>query len=255
MTARPRLLVLLLALALLVGLASAGQARAQELVADLSDHLIAIDSEFTGADLLVFGAIEGQGDIIVLVRGPRVPVVVREKAHIFGIWLNAASVTFNDVPAFYALASSRPPEEILDGDMRRLNEVGLDQIRLDPEPGTRIDDVQDIADFREALVHLRQRNGLFVSEPGKVNFLGPRLFRTVIHFPAAVPVGRYTVDVILVRDGQVVQSFSPPLTVDKAGFGADLFDFAHDDAAIYGLLAVIGAGLAGFLGSLLFRRP
>jgi len=243
---------LLLALCLAATALAPGRAGAQELVADLSDHLIAIDSEFTGTDLLVFGAIEGEGDIVVLVRGPRSPVVVREKARVFGIWLNASSVTFEDVPAFYALATSRPPEEILDGDMRRLNEIGLDQLRLDPEPGT---DIADIAAYREALIHLRQTTGLYTAEPGKVSFLGKRLFRTVIHFPAAVPVGRYTVDVVLVRDGQVVQSFSPPLTVDKAGLGADIFDFAHDDAAFYGVLAVIGAAIAGFLGSLLFRRP
>ena len=228
-----------LAAALLLALLAADQpARAQELVADLSDHLIAIDSEFTGTDLLVFGAIEGDGDVVVIVRGPRVPVVVRQKARVFGIWLNAASVTFTDVPAFYAVATSRPPEEILDADMRRLNEIGLDQLRLDVEPDTEID---DITSYRDALIHLRQRSGLFVSEPAKVSFLGRRLFRTVIHFPAAVPVGRYTVDVVLVRDGQVVQSFSPPLTVDKAGLGADIFDFAHDESALYGILAVIGA--------------
>ena len=227
-------------------------ARAQELVADLSDHLIAIDSEFTGADLLVFGAIEGEGDIVVIVRGPRSPVVVRQKGRAFGIWLNARSVTFDDVPAFYAIASSRPIEEILDVDTRRLNEIGLDQIRLTPEPGIARDTAES---FREALIQLKQRNGLYAAEPGKVSFLGSRLFRTIIHFPAAVTVGRYTVDVILVRDGQVVQSFGPPLTVDKAGFGADVFDFAHDQAPWYGLLAVIGAAMAGFLGSLLFRRP
>jgi uncharacterized protein (TIGR02186 family) len=247
--ARAALLALCLAALCALG---PGRAGAQELVADLSDHLIAIDSEFTGTDLLVFGAIEGEGDIVVLVRGPRSSVVVREKARVFGIWLNASSVTFDNVPSFYALATSRPPEEMLDADMRRLNEIGLDQLRLEPEPGT---DIADIADFRDALVHLRQKIGLYSSEPGKVSFLGPRLFRTAIHFPAAVPVGRYTVDVILVRDGQVVQSFSPPLTVDKAGLGADIFDFAHNDAALYGLLAVIGAAIAGFLGSLLFRRP
>jgi len=244
---------LILALVLLAAFALAmPPARAQELVADLSNHLIAIDSEFTGTDLLVFGAIEDEGDIVVVVRGPRVPIVVREKARAFGIWLNAASVTFDDVPAFYAVASSRPLEEILDVDTRRLSEIGVDQLRLVPEPDV---DPATVARFREALVQLKQRRGLFVEEPGKVNFLGNRLFRTLIQFPAAVPVGRYTVDVMLVRDGQVVLSFGPPLTVDKAGFGADVFDFAHNRSMLYGLLAVIGAAMAGFLGGLLFRRP
>jgi len=241
---------LLLAALLLLG--ASGGARAQELVADLSDHLIAIDSEFTGADLLVFGAIEGEGDIVVIVRGPRAPVVVREKGRAFGIWLNTRSVTFEDVPSFYAIASSRPIEEILDLDTRRLNEIGLDQIRITPASGVERESAES---FREALIRLKQRSGLYVSEPGKVNFLGSRLFRAIVHFPAAVIVGRYTVDVVLVRDGQVVQSFGPPLTVDKAGFGADIFDFAHNQAPWYGLLAVIGAAMAGFLGSLLFRRP
>ena len=59
-----------LAAALLLALLAADQpARAQELVADLSDHLIAIDSEFTGTDLLVFGAIEGDGDVVVAALG------------------------------------------------------------------------------------------------------------------------------------------------------------------------------------------
>ena len=106
MNARAALLALCLAALCALG---PGRAGAQELVADLSDHLIAIDSEFTGTDLLVFGAIEGEGDIVVLVRGPRSSVVVREKARVFGIWLNASSVTFDNVPSFYALATSRPP--------------------------------------------------------------------------------------------------------------------------------------------------
>ena len=239
----------LIGLALLLLLA---RAEAQELTADLSDHLIAISSDFTGADMLVFGTTDGPGDIIVTVRGPRSPVVVREKERAFGIWLNAASMRFDNVPAFYALAASRPPETVMTEDVRRLNEIGLDQLRLVAEPGA--DDARATA-FREALLDLKTREGLYAAEPAKVTFLGDRLFRAAIHFPASVPVGRYAVDVALVQDGHIVRSFSPSLLVHKVGFGADVFDFAYEDAALYGLLAVLGAAMAGFLGSLLFRRP
>ena len=65
-------LVALLALALPIG-----QARAQALVADLSDHFIAITTGFVGADVLLFGAIEGDGDVVVVLRGPSGKEVVR----------------------------------------------------------------------------------------------------------------------------------------------------------------------------------
>jgi hypothetical protein len=43
--------------------------------------------------------------------------------------------------------------------------------------------------------------------------------------------------------------------VSKVGFGAEVFDFAHDESSVYGLFAVVAAAMAGFLGNLMFRRP
>ena len=70
----PMRMVLALILAL-----SAAPARAEPLVADLSDDVIAITTGFTGSDVLLFGATEGEGDVIVVVRGPMGPQVVRRK--------------------------------------------------------------------------------------------------------------------------------------------------------------------------------
>ena len=47
----------------------------------------------------MFGAVEGEGDILVVVRGPRSEAVVRRKSQVFGIWLNTKSVTFDNVPS------------------------------------------------------------------------------------------------------------------------------------------------------------
>ena len=48
----------------------AGSARADEVVADLSSHIIAIGSGFTGDQVVLFGATKGPGDIVAVVRGP-----------------------------------------------------------------------------------------------------------------------------------------------------------------------------------------
>ena len=77
------------------------------LIADLSKHLIAITTGFTGAEVLLFGAIEGEGDIAVVVRGPNEEVVVRRKQRMAGIWVNGRNLTFRRVPAFYAVAATR----------------------------------------------------------------------------------------------------------------------------------------------------
>jgi hypothetical protein len=62
------------------------------------------------------------------------------------------------------------------------------------------------------------------------------------------------VQVILVRDGQVVTVQTTPLLVSKIGFSADVFDFAHHDSAFYGLIAILIAAAAGWTAAAAFRR-
>ena len=41
-------------------------------------------------------------------------MTVWRKGKVAGIWVNAESVTFRNVPSFYAVAASRPVEELID---------------------------------------------------------------------------------------------------------------------------------------------
>ena len=66
--------------------------------------------------------------------------------------------------------------------------------------------------------------------------------------------GTYTVDVFLVREGEVVAAQATPLVVSKIGVGADMADIAHRYAALYGIIAVLVAGMAGWLAGIIFRR-
>ena len=91
----------------------AGPARAEALVADLTSHLIAITTGFTGASVVLFGAIDGPGDVAVVVRGPDRDVTVRRKSRVAGIWMNSEEVIFGNVASFYFVAASRPLEEIV----------------------------------------------------------------------------------------------------------------------------------------------
>lgn len=231
--------------------ASIPAAFAQPLVADLSDHLIAIGSGFTGTDVLLYGAIEGDGDVVVVVRGPEESVVVRRKERIAGIWVNRKSVTFDRVPAFYVVAASRPLDAIAPEPLRALYHIGIETLDLPAETAASPEDVKT---FREALLRNRVRAGFYTASPGKVDFVGSRLFRTRILFPSNVPTGTYSAQVFLIRDGEVVSAESTPLFISKTGFQADVNFLAHTRPALYGLIAIAMALAAGWGAATAFRR-
>ena len=237
--------------ALVLALFSVAPPARAQLVADLSEHLIAITTGFVGTDVLLFGAIEGPGDVVVVVRGPQRTEIVRRKARIAGIWINEREMVLNNVPSFYVVASAKPLNEILSPVARTRHEIGFDFLQFTP---TRPAAPPVVEEFRRALIRNKAREDLYVQETGKLSFLGPRLFRTRIYFPSNVPTGTYTADVFLVRDGNVVSAQSTPLVVGKVGFGAELFDFAHQQPALYGILAVLVALAAGWLAGIAFRR-
>ncbi len=234
-----------------ISIASAAVARAQPLVADLSDHLVAITTGFTGTDLLLFGAVEGEGDIVVVVRGPEERVEVRRKERVLGLWLTRDRMTFEAVPSYYAVAASRDLREIADAALLARHRIGFENLRFIP---TRMRSAEEMAVYREALIRNKQRNGQFRPALGKVRFLGGRLFRTRVFFPSNVPTGTYTVDVYLIRDGTVIGAQTTPLIVSRVGLGAEVFDFAHDYSAYYGLIAILIALVAGWTAGAVFRR-
>ncbi len=232
---------------------SAGQARAQqELVADLSDHLVAITTGFTGADVLLFGAVEGEGEIVVTMAGPRGDVTVRRKGRVVGVWANVEAMTFANTPAFYAVAATRPLEAVAPEDVRKRQEIGLDNLALRPV-GEDLD-ADAVTDFRDGLIRNKIAENLFAAEVAPINVLSNRLFRTRITLPANVATGVYTVSAYYLRDGSAVHAQTTPLVVSKIGVGADVFLFAHSYSAAYGLIAIVIAVAAGWLAAWIGRK-
>ncbi len=248
-----RLLALLLAPLLMA------QADAPKLVPDASQREIEIAYSFTGADLLLFGAIlypdaraaERPADIVVVVKGPSQSVLMREKQKVAGIWVNADSMRYRSAPSFYAIASSHPVERIVDARTRAIYELGLDSLQLSPigsEPQT----VQDR--FVRGLVEMRRRSGLFVEAPGAVEITGGVLYRARIAIPARVPVGRFTAETFLIRDGRVLAAAVRDIEIRKSGFERFVAAAAQNHAIVYGLIAVFVSVAFGWGAGALGRR-
>lgn len=231
----------------------AGPARAAPLVVDLSEHLVAIDTGFAGAKVLLFGAIEEPGDVVMIVRGPAQPITMRRKSRILGIWVNTNSMTFDQAPSFYAVASSRPLDEIASPTVQRRNGMVLDELReLELPRAKASENVAEV--WRAALIRNQARLGLYQTEVARIGFLGESLFRTRLTLPANVPTGAYRVEIFLLVDGRVVSAQTTPLIVSKVGIEAEIFDYAHDQSAIYGVVAILVALMAGWLAHVAFRK-
>ena len=242
---------LLLAAALLFSF----PARAEDLVSGISQDIIQITSNYTGTDIVVFGAIEraesAQGrDIVVVVRGPDEPMTVRRRDRIAGVWVNNDAARFEGLPAYYYLASTQPIDHIAPPQSLARYGVGIQY--LTP---SKVGSHHDPRPFLEAGWRHLRRAGLYTESPGSIDFLSETLFRTRVPVPAGVTRGQYNVEVYLFRDGEVVSAQSTPLFVDATGLERRLFNMAHDSAFTYGLACVLMSMLLGWISSVLFRRP
>lgn len=211
-----------------------------------------ITAGFTGAEVLLFGATDGESDVIVVVRGPEETAVVRRKLRIAGIWVNAERVVFPRMPSFYHVAANRSLQAVAQPDVLASEMIGVQNFRFEPtDPAAGPDKV---ADYGAAFIRNKEQAKLYHTALGHVRFLGDRLFRTTVRLPANVPTGTYNVQVFQLREGRIVSTTATPLLVGKDGLGAEVYDFAHRYAAAYGAIAIAVAAVAGWLAGVVFRK-
>ncbi len=215
---------------------------AAPLVGDLSNYRIDIDSGFNGTRIFLFGARNDNGDIVVVVRGPRRDYIVRKKEKIAGLWINRDHMKFWGVPDFYAIAAGKPLSDIEQAAVSR--QLGIGENNLLPLPVN-----PKSQEFADAFLRHQHERGLYLQTPGTVQFMGEMLFKTVIEFPDNIPPGDYTAEIYLISDGEVVGMQSTPIKVVKSGMDAFLFTYAHDYPLLYGITAVVLAlGIGWFTG-------
>ncbi|MEW4468118.1 TIGR02186 family protein [Parasphingorhabdus sp. JC815] len=229
------------------------------LVPDVSQDNISIKGDFNGAQLLLFGAItyppgtrnRETADIVVVLKGPTESIVLREKQKVAGIWINAASSEFRSAPGFYAVASSRPLDEIVDTKTADIYELGLNHLQLSPAGAI---DSEELQRFTNGLVDLNRRGGLYENLPNSVVITDSVLYKARINLPASVPVGEYSAETFLIIDGRVEAAEIKDITIEKIGFGRFITNLSQKYGFIYGLMAVLLSIILGWAAGYLFRK-
>src|SRR5688500_6232097 len=229
------------------------------LVPDISSRSVEIRYSFSGAQLLLFGAIlyprgrapERPADIVVVLRGPVQAIILREKQKLAGIWMNADSNRFRSAPSFYAVASSRPINQLVEERTAAIYELGLQNLQLSPGGGALPEKERR---FEAGLLDLRRRQGLYAEYPGGVEINSGVLYRATITIPSQVPVGTYTAETFLIDRGRVLAAATREIQIDKSGFERFVALAARRHAFLYGLISVILSLGLGYAAGVMFRR-
>jgi uncharacterized protein (TIGR02186 family) len=243
--------------------APATDARAERLIASVSNHRVTITPEYTGDELVLFGSIErdadtppnrGSYDLVVTVSGPRMTMVTRRKEKKLGIWINTDSREFINVPSYLAVFANRPINSLASAEIQRRQQLGLTNIILTQRVAGDFADVVPNDPFRVAFVRLRAQHGLYLEAASAVTFLTPTLFRAGIPLPPEVPTGTYDIDIKLFANGALVTRTETAFEIVKVGFEQFVADAARRNSLLYGLMTALMALATGWLASVIFRK-
>lgn len=254
-----RAALLLLGLFAALGWAAGARAADPRLVPDVSSRAIDIQYSFTGEELLLFGAIlypgqrlpDDRADIVVVLKGPVRPIILREKRRVAGMWVNADSIRLRTSPGFYAIGSSRPIDKLVDERTAAIFELGLSNLSMSP---TGFSETRALSRFENGLIDLYRRQGLFYEDSKAVEITEGVLYRARIPVPARVPVGNYRAETYLISKGRVIAVASRDVEIRKAGFERFVALAAQRHGFLYGLTAVLLSVALGYAASAVFRR-
>ncbi len=241
------------------GLPVRRDAPTEQVVAGLSRNSVAITASFDGSEILIYGAIKRETpippgpplEVVVTLEAPTQALTVWQKERKLGIWLNAESVEVGAAPGFYAVATSGPLDQILSPEWDSRYRISL-PLALRAFGGGL--NVEDAVPYTEALIRIREANGLYRLDEGSVKLVDQTLFRADIRLPANLIEGDYKTRIFLLRDGEVVDVYRAPIEVRKVGLERWLYRLAFDQPLVYGLMSLAVAVAAGWGASAAFRR-
>lgn len=231
---------------------------AEKIVTGLSQNRVQINANFDGSNILIYGAVKREApppdgarmNVIVTLEGPSTPLVIRKKEYMAGIWLNQSSVSIGSAPSFYAVATTGKLSEILSETDNLRHSIALPQMIRAIGISSEAENAQD---YVEALQRIRSKEDRYRLLENRVQLTDETLFRTDIALPANLADGNYKVRIFILRAGKVLDTQERFIIVRKAGLERYLYNLAHDQPFLYGVISLLMAAIAGWGASEAFR--
>ncbi|MBQ4875529.1 MAG: TIGR02186 family protein [Rickettsiaceae bacterium H1] len=205
--------------------------------ADLTLRKIKINSDFKGVDVLIFGALDVKGKLIIVVHGPKRSLAINKKEKKYGLWVNGKREKIDDVKQFYAITSTDELSKIT-------NEEGLNSIRIsDLSFG-------ENKELNEAFKQMKMNKKLYFESIKSVGLINDKLFRSNIKLPGNIPQGRYVIEILLFYNHRLFGIQTIPLLVSNVGIESFIFDMHYMHPIGYAIFAITIALFIGWISSL-----
>ena len=219
---------------------------------DISENNIKIETNFIGKEVIIFGILNDNQETIMTIKGPEKNALIQKKERILGFWFNTKKITYNQIPSIFFIASSNEIEDILPTSTIIKEELSFDYL-LENKTSQRnfISDIS-LDTWKDNFVRIKKNKNLF--KEYDIEKIDNKLFQTRIFFPAKSIPGEYKVNVYQIKNNLILNNKEKIITLKKSGVGSQIYNFAHKNAAAYGLFAIVFAVLSGFLAATLFRR-
>jgi len=245
-------LVLLLALTL-----TAGPARA--LTCQVSPSRIDIKLNYHGATLTVTGENVAGDDLIIRIGNQAGEAHYKYLGKASGLfWMKKGDVGFKNVPGVYLLYSSRELDNLLDETAQKANLIGYKALEDVAEMESASPELrEDETHWKNEFFRFKEKQNLYAIHTGTVTRQHGQdndNYRVEVAWPFQAPPGDYTVEAMAIRGGQVVERAQAGFSVERAGIVAQLSGLAFNNAALYGIMAVVIAIIAGFAVGMIFKK-
>tara|TARA_X000000368_G_C22891364_1_gene649801 strand:- start:154 stop:894 length:741 start_codon:yes stop_codon:yes gene_type:complete len=219
---------------------------------DISENNIKIETDFNGKEVIIFGILNEDQETIITIKGPEKNALIQKKERILGFWFNTKQITYNQIPSIFFIASSGNIIDILPTSTIIKEELSFNYL-LENKLSQRnfISDVS-LEAWKDNFVRIKKNKSLF--KEYKIDKIDNKLFQTRIFFPAKSMPGEYKVNVYQIKNNIILNNKEKIITLKKSGIGSQIYNFAHNHAAAYGLFVIIFAILSGLLAATLFRR-
>ena len=225
---------------------------AEEVYFDLSEDNIEIKTDFDGKEIIIFGLLQDDHDTLLTIKGPLSKMKIQKKERYFGVWINNKQITYSKIPTLFFLSSSNMIDDILPNSIQINDDLNFDKILNNKTFDQNFIFENDQEIWNENFVRIKKKQ-LFYKEFEMKTFKD-KLFQTSVFFPPNTIPGIYYVDIYYIKHKTIMNKDQKKIIVRKTGIGSDIYEFARNRAATYGVFVIIFSILSGLIAATLFRR-
>lgn len=243
---------LLLVLTVLT-LLQAGQSRAA-VSCQATPSLIPITLGYHGLPVEIKGDSAPGDDVMIKISTAPADAHLKYKGKAGGIfWMKLGTLIFKNIPGTYLLSSSAPITTVLTPEERDQNSIGFDslekKVEIEAEHGS-----LPAGDWFVEFLDFKKHEQVYAVVEGNVQVEAKGGYRLILNWPYQAQPGKYTIEVITARNGQVTGRAESSIAVEMTGVVEKLSNLASQHRAIYGILAIVVALTVGFAVGNIFKK-